>query len=260
MILRRLTEHVKAQNWFAVALDFVIVVVGVFLGLQVSNWNSAIAARRQGEVYSERLKADLRFEARDFDTLIAYMREVQSNADSALAILEGEAEASNETLLIHAFRATQYTDNSRRRSTFDELTSTGSIGLIADASLRDIATLHYTSNTFAAVTEEGVNSRYRAAFRMIAPLAVQDALTQHCGDRFADVDEFGAVRNQLNYECSTGLPAAAIDAAAQLLRADPDIIPLLRLRAANVRSQISNMTVGSQDILDGLHAIAKEAP
>jgi hypothetical protein len=30
MILRRLTQHIKAQNWFAVALDFFIVVVGVF--------------------------------------------------------------------------------------------------------------------------------------------------------------------------------------------------------------------------------------
>ena len=29
MILRRVTEHVKAQNWSAVALDFFIVVVGV---------------------------------------------------------------------------------------------------------------------------------------------------------------------------------------------------------------------------------------
>ena len=29
MILRRITEHVKAQNWFAVGLDFFIVVVGV---------------------------------------------------------------------------------------------------------------------------------------------------------------------------------------------------------------------------------------
>lgn len=39
MILRRITEHVKAQNWFAVFLDFIIVVVGVFIGIQVSNWN-----------------------------------------------------------------------------------------------------------------------------------------------------------------------------------------------------------------------------
>lgn len=33
MILRRLTKHVKDQNWFAVALDFLIVVVGVFIGI-----------------------------------------------------------------------------------------------------------------------------------------------------------------------------------------------------------------------------------
>ncbi|MFC2953532.1 hypothetical protein ACFOOP_16460 [Marinicaulis aureus] len=45
MLLRRIAEHVKAQNWTAVALDFVIVVVGVFIGIQVSNWNAARADR-----------------------------------------------------------------------------------------------------------------------------------------------------------------------------------------------------------------------
>ena len=47
MLLRRITEHVKAQNWTAVALDFVIVVVGVFIGIQVANWNEARAERTQ---------------------------------------------------------------------------------------------------------------------------------------------------------------------------------------------------------------------
>lgn len=39
MLLRRLSEHVGTQNWFAVALDFLIVVFGVFIGFQVTNWN-----------------------------------------------------------------------------------------------------------------------------------------------------------------------------------------------------------------------------
>jgi len=39
MLLRRIAQHVKDQNWFAVGLDFVIVVVGVFIGIQVANWN-----------------------------------------------------------------------------------------------------------------------------------------------------------------------------------------------------------------------------
>ena len=39
MLLRRITQHVKDQNWTAVALDFFIVVIGVFIGIQVANWN-----------------------------------------------------------------------------------------------------------------------------------------------------------------------------------------------------------------------------
>ena len=53
MLLRRITKHVKDQNWFAVGIDFFIVVVGVFMGLQVSNWNDARQERNnEGRVYS----------------------------------------------------------------------------------------------------------------------------------------------------------------------------------------------------------------
>lgn len=45
MILRSLNKHVKDQNWFAVGLDFLIVVFGVFIGLQVGNWNDAVRDR-----------------------------------------------------------------------------------------------------------------------------------------------------------------------------------------------------------------------
>lgn len=45
MILRRLTQHIEDQNWFAVTLDFLIVVVGVFIGIQVANWNEANSER-----------------------------------------------------------------------------------------------------------------------------------------------------------------------------------------------------------------------
>jgi len=32
VLLRRITKHVKAQDWFAAFIDFVIMVVGVFFG------------------------------------------------------------------------------------------------------------------------------------------------------------------------------------------------------------------------------------
>ena len=40
MLLRRLTQHVNEQNWFALVLDFVIVVIGVGLALMAEQWIS----------------------------------------------------------------------------------------------------------------------------------------------------------------------------------------------------------------------------
>ncbi len=39
MILRRFMKHVTDQNWLAVGLDVLVVIVGIFLGLQVQEWN-----------------------------------------------------------------------------------------------------------------------------------------------------------------------------------------------------------------------------
>ena len=59
MLLRRITQHVKDQNWFAVFLDFLIVVLGVFMGLQVQNW-AGEQGRRQLELnYTERLHSEV---------------------------------------------------------------------------------------------------------------------------------------------------------------------------------------------------------
>ena len=58
MILRRVIAHFRKQEWTAIALDFVIVVAGVFVGLQVDNWNQErIDFRREG-FYLEALQDD----------------------------------------------------------------------------------------------------------------------------------------------------------------------------------------------------------
>jgi len=41
MIPRRVIEQVRTQNWTAVALVFVNVVAGVFMGIQFGNWDQA---------------------------------------------------------------------------------------------------------------------------------------------------------------------------------------------------------------------------
>lgn len=58
MLLRHVSQHVRSQNWFAVLVDFFIVVVGVFVGLQVQDWNDARKERLEEDALLHRLYAE----------------------------------------------------------------------------------------------------------------------------------------------------------------------------------------------------------
>jgi len=50
MILRSVTRHVRDQNWFAVGIDFVIVVAGILIAFQITTW---AAARQDNLIYEQ---------------------------------------------------------------------------------------------------------------------------------------------------------------------------------------------------------------
>jgi hypothetical protein len=59
MILRRVIKHFRNQEWTAIAIDFVIVVFGVFVGIQVANWNDMRSDRQDASEYMSRLHDDV---------------------------------------------------------------------------------------------------------------------------------------------------------------------------------------------------------
>ena len=59
MILRHITQHVKEQNWFAVLVDFLIVVVGILMAFQITNWSEQRTATAQLEQAESGLQQDL---------------------------------------------------------------------------------------------------------------------------------------------------------------------------------------------------------
>ena len=87
MLLRRISEHVKAQNWFAVLLEVAIVVVGIFIALQVDDWNE----RRKDSLKQDELLADisegLRTDLQELDGTIT----LQTRRYSAFSLLLDKA-------------------------------------------------------------------------------------------------------------------------------------------------------------------------
>lgn len=86
MLLRRVIEHVKAQNWTAVALDFVIVVVGILIAFQITEWNDARKDRKKEAVYLERLDAEMDVILDRLETGVRVARESSEAADRLLAV------------------------------------------------------------------------------------------------------------------------------------------------------------------------------
>lgn len=60
MIFRRLAEQLREQNWTAISIEFVLLVLGVFLGLQAANWNEARAEQALVRGHLSEIAADLR--------------------------------------------------------------------------------------------------------------------------------------------------------------------------------------------------------
>lgn len=147
MLLRRVAEHAKAQNWFAVALDFLIVVVGVFIGIEVANWNQARQERQDEQRYYGQLLVDLKA---DLETLARAKRNADRYDEAAQLVLDRlsgkvpsratpgrSATAIHHAGFIYIPRAS--------RGTYDELISTGNLRLLRNSRLKS-QIAHYYGN------------------------------------------------------------------------------------------------------------------
>ena len=259
-MLRHVISHMRRQDWMAVGIELVVVVVGVFIGVQASNWNEDRETDQKAAVFTERLKSDLREEAWGYEYEVGYFNEVLTNAKRAADALSGKTPLSDEALLIAAYRATQYRFNIRRRATYDELISTGEIGLIHDQALRDLAMRLYTAPMLDSIHEEGIDNPYRKAFRMAIPYVVQEALASACGDRLVPTGDYKAIGHSLDHPCSPDLSPSVIAASTAILRNDPQFLEFLRLRIADIETNLGNLTMSYGGIREGLRRVAKEKP
>lgn len=132
MLLRRISKHVKEQNWFAVALDFFIVVVGILIAFQITNWNEQQAENNLERGYLIRLHEDF---SRSTEDMIRELSFLQRSID-------------NQEVVINALKRCRLTDENSRpfqegvrtlgfinsppfyRRTINELMSSGRLDII----------------------------------------------------------------------------------------------------------------------------------
>lgn len=169
MILRRMTEHVRAQNWLAVGIDFLIVVIGVFIGIEVSNFNSARVEAAKADGYLQRLHQDISDDIVMLQERQAlWARQMQFGREALAASQVSPGEQVRAWEIIRAFHhASNSVPLNLRDATYVDMVSSGQLGLITDTNLRDLTTLYYNSSW--AVDLSSLIPEYRVAVRRIIP-------------------------------------------------------------------------------------------
>lgn len=214
MILSRVIEHVKKQSWTAIALDFIIVVMGVFIGMQVTNWN---AARD--------------FDRRETDLLIELRRELDSNlkaTEQKSAAFEQVAAAGVRSLdfiaagrpcgdacwltLVDFFHASQWQSADVDRSVYDEMRR---LGLPRSREIIDAVESYLAQNRNITATMKDLPA-YRSLVRQLIPVSVQSFYWRNC---------FDLAGGQETYlpDCPKGAPDEISARAVEKIAENPEI-------------------------------------
>jgi hypothetical protein len=154
MFLRRLTEAITGQNWFTVVIEIGIVVVGIFIGLQVDDWNETRKARNDEQAFLAQLHEDL-LGAEELSSRVRERRlqRLASLIDAANVVF-GRAdrdELTNEECVSIA-ASTYFNINVTGLPSYTELAETGRLGIIRDDQLRsELVALDQTRQALAAL-------------------------------------------------------------------------------------------------------------
>jgi len=153
MILRRVVEHIKAQAWTAIAIEFVIVVIGILVGMQVNNWNAERANREVEAAHLQHLAKDIRSDISEIDRILHVSTVRMSVLNRLLAEASGQPlpdgfESARGRVAIEkvppladndpnsvGFALFILTTLDGNRSAYQTIISTGGLGIIRDTGL-----------------------------------------------------------------------------------------------------------------------------
>ena len=217
MVIRRIRDHVATHNWFAVAIDVAIVIVGVFLGTQANNWNQARIERQDAAEYRREIIEDLKSNETDLASRKAYYAAARRHALGAFQALDAPADQLGEQFLIDAYQASQVWLRPLTRTAYDEMVGAGLSRKIGDRGIRSQLTAYYTQIRQFDVTALALTS-FRERLRRALPYAVQSAIREQCNERVVTLPD-GAQLAVMPERCDVTIDPATLKASVAAIEA-----------------------------------------
>ena len=159
-ILARLAAAMREQNWFAVALEALIVIVGVVVGFQITAWGNERAARAEEQDLLRGLQAEFTDALSELGRQAEKHERIERDLTTILDALS-RAERTGSASVVVADTTLAWalvpTTTQISQGVLDGMLRTGRLQLIQDQELR--TALAEWEGVLADVTEDEVASR-----------------------------------------------------------------------------------------------------
>jgi hypothetical protein len=145
MILKRLATALKNQDWATVLIEFLIVVAGIFVGLQVNDWALERENRKQETAALERLLLESETIVAALDQQTRMTNRSNRIRRAAVQFIDSEQVIPDDDLVLRVGINTldRFPPFIPITAAYQELTSAGQMQLIRSADLREkIAIFH----------------------------------------------------------------------------------------------------------------------
>ena len=237
MIYKRVAARLRAQDWVAIVIELSIVIVGVFIGTQVSNWNAGRLEKVETRRMMVQLEPNLKLMTDYFSAARVYYGTTRRYADTALAGWRGDPSVSDGDFVKAAYQSSQILTFGTNSSTWATVLGADQLRGITDPAMRnDLSFL--MSADYSQLDLAGVNTPYRQNVRRIIPLELQDAIRATCGDR--QTAEY-PIFLYLPPTCPLAIDPAKARQAAAILRAHPEVMEDLQWHMAAQAALLANM-------------------
>ena len=235
MIFKRFAANLRAQNWFAIGIELAIVIVGVFVGTLVANWNQERIEQRDVDAIVGKLGTDVARQLAKVHANHGYYATTDRYAATAFAGWANDPAVSDRDFVIAAYQASQIAYFVTVGQTYAMLLGGDQVRKISNEPLRDsiIAMLNFD---YEVIGRQAVLTRYRDDVRAVIPDSIQSAVRKHCGDFTPPSGE-----PSLPPTCDIPVPATIVAAGAKMLRAHPELIAELRQHHAQTSTYLFNV-------------------
>jgi hypothetical protein len=221
--------------------EIVLVVIGILIALQVNNWNQDRIAKKEAEIFLDRLNQDLLSERLVLNERIKYYGKVRQHAKKVVNILSKNPDSLDSQFLISVYQASQQWIYRNLRDTYDELISTGNVNLIPNKDLRKRIGLYYNeTNVYMRVWYKETD--YRDLVRSHIPYDVQEKIGQAC-EIWTEIDK-EISKNVIIDDCEPNLTVEEIERSLVLLNQNNLLQNNILLLAANRQITDINLKIG----------------